>query len=172
VLSRRVFGRLHVRVVDEAAAGLPQGAKVVDLGCGPGRLPILLAEQRSDLEVTGIDISPDMVAVAAQRARQAGVGDRVRFEVADVAALPFADGTVDLLVSTMSQHHWEQHDHAVTEIARVLRAGGQGWIYDLRFVPRGPLVSAAGRAGIRVDISRVGPGRLKLRPYVRFTVKA
>jgi ubiquinone/menaquinone biosynthesis C-methylase UbiE len=89
---------------------------------------MLLAQRRPDLDVTGIDISPDMVNLAVQRARQVGVENRIRFEVAGVVALPLADGSVDLLVSTMSQHHWGQHDRAVGEIARVLRAGGQTWI--------------------------------------------
>jgi ubiquinone/menaquinone biosynthesis C-methylase UbiE len=64
-----------------------------------------LAEQRHDLDVAGIDISPDMVTVATRQARQVGV-DNVHFEVGDVAALSFAHGTVDLVVSTMGQHHW------------------------------------------------------------------
>lgn len=156
----------------EAADSLPRGASVVDLGCGPGRLAVLLAGARPDLAVTGADISPDMVAIATRGAARAGVGDRVQFRVGDAAALPFQDDTVDLVVSTVSQHHWERHDRAVTEIVRVLRPGGQAWIYDLRFVPSGPMVSAASAAGVRLDRSRLGAGRFPLRPYVRFALTA
>jgi hypothetical protein len=54
----------------------------------------------------------------------------------------------------------------------VLRVGAQGRIYDLRFVPRGPLVAVARAAGVAMDISAVSARRLPLRPYLRFTIGA
>ncbi|HZD01784.1 MAG TPA: class I SAM-dependent methyltransferase [Actinomycetes bacterium] len=74
-----------------------------------------------------------MIARARRNATDAGLDDRVRFTVADVADLPHPDATFDLIVSTMSQHHWPDAAAGLRELRRVLRPGGQVWIYDLRF---------------------------------------
>ena len=50
----------------------------------------------------------------------------------DVVTLPFADGSVDLVVSTLSLHHWDDPAAGLDEIVRVLAPGGQAWIYDFR----------------------------------------
>jgi ubiquinone/menaquinone biosynthesis C-methylase UbiE len=161
---------LNTRIADEAAQRLSPGAAVLDLGCGPGRLATLLAQRRPDLVVTGVDISPDMVAVTVARATRAGLGDRVRFELGDAAALAAGDGVFDLVVSTMSQHHWQRHDLAVTEIARVLRPGGQAWIYDLWIAPAHPLLAAAREAGFHLEHRALAAGNLPVRTYTRFTL--
>jgi ubiquinone/menaquinone biosynthesis C-methylase UbiE len=54
-------------------------------------------------------------------------------DVADVAALPFPDATFDLVVSTLSQHHWADPAAGLNEILRVLRPDAQTWIYDIRW---------------------------------------
>ena len=77
------------------------------------------------------------------------------FELGDVAALPVEDGTVDLAISTLSQHHWEDRSAGYRELARVLRPGGSLWVYDLR---RALDVSAAQAAfpGRAVTLDRIG----------------
>ncbi len=52
--------------------------------------------------------------------------------VGDVAALPFPDGSFDLVVSTFSMHHWSDPAAGLGEIARVLRPAGRALIWDLR----------------------------------------
>jgi SAM-dependent methyltransferase len=87
-------------------------------------------------------------------------------EVGDVAKLPYRDGSVDLVVSTLSQHHWPDRPAALAELARVLAPGGRIWIYDLR----GALRTAQGRGRGRVPGGgRAGrPGALRhLRPGAR-----
>jgi ubiquinone/menaquinone biosynthesis C-methylase UbiE len=78
-----------------------------------------------------------MIAHATETAAAEGVpADRVRFDVADVADLPHESGSVDLVVSSLSLHHWEDRASGLREIARVLRPGGRAWIYDIRWVLR------------------------------------
>jgi ubiquinone/menaquinone biosynthesis C-methylase UbiE len=84
------------------------------------------------VEVVGADISPAMVAIASGRARAEGIADRIRFRVGDAAALPFPDGSFDLVLSTLSLHHWSKPEQAAREMWRVLKDGGEAWIYDLR----------------------------------------
>ena len=60
----------------------------------------------------------------------------VTFTVADAAALPFPDATFDLVVSTISQHHWSDPGAGLRELNRVLRPEAQAWIYDFRLALR------------------------------------
>lgn len=118
------------RVAGEVAAALP-GGRLLEVGSGPGRLAVRLAGIAPNLAVTGVDISPEMVGLAARRAEEAGLDERVRFEVGDVVALPFEDASFDGVVSTLSLHHWPDAARGLSEIHRVLRPGGEARLYDL-----------------------------------------
>jgi ubiquinone/menaquinone biosynthesis C-methylase UbiE len=86
------------------------------------------------LEVTGLDLDRAMIARAAantDRAANRG-GRRPSFLVGDVAALAFPDRSIDLVVSTLSMHHWADPAAGLTEIGRVLRPGGRALIWDFR----------------------------------------
>lgn len=52
--------------------------------------------------------------------------------VADVADLPYPDGSVALVVSSLSLHHWPDPQAGLAEIHRILRPGGQAWLYDVK----------------------------------------
>jgi ubiquinone/menaquinone biosynthesis C-methylase UbiE len=177
----RVAGRLarplYRRVAaDVAAAELPAGSSVLDVGTGPGLLPVMVARRYPQLSVVGIDLSAEMVARATSTVEKElpGDADRVRFEVADVSALPFADQSVDLVVSSISMHHWDDPVAGLREVVRVLRPGGQAWIYDFRPSVRtvAPLITGLD-ADLQVEDPVPGPwgrlnpiGRLVLRPRV------
>jgi ubiquinone/menaquinone biosynthesis C-methylase UbiE len=132
-LAGRAFGRLYTRVAaDVVAAGLEPGSRVLDVGTGPGRVPIAIATAAPHLRVEGLDLLPEMVEHARRSAAAAGLADRVAFTVGDVAALPYPDASFDLVVSSMSQHHWPDARAGLRELGRVIRPGGHIWIYDLR----------------------------------------
>jgi SAM-dependent methyltransferase len=131
--SRFLLGQLYRRIAADVAAVAPDGARVLEVGCGPGHLSVQLAGQHR-LEVTGLDLDPAMIARAAaniDRAANRG-GRRPSFLVGDVAALAFPDRSFDLVVSTLSMHHWADPAAALAEIGRVLRPGGRALIWDFR----------------------------------------
>jgi SAM-dependent methyltransferase len=132
-LSRLLLGQLYRRIAADVAAVAPDGARVLEVGCGPGHLSVQLAGQHR-LEVTGLDLDPAMIARAAantDRAANRG-GGRPSFLVGDVAALAFPDRSFDLVVSTLSMHHWADPAAGLAEIGRVLRPGGRALIWDFR----------------------------------------
>lgn len=90
---------------------------------------ILLGADRPDAAGPFFD---RVLAPAADRARSESLDGRVRFVLADGAALPAANATFDVAVSTLSMHHWEKPGAVLPEIGRVLRPGGEALIYDLR----------------------------------------
>jgi ubiquinone/menaquinone biosynthesis C-methylase UbiE len=141
--ANRFLHGLYERVAaDVGTAGLDDGARVLDVGTGPGRVPLAIAHACPGLRVEGLDLSAEMVAQARRNATDAGLDGGVRFTVGDVADLPFPDATFDLVVSTMSQHHWADAAAGLREVRRVLRPGGRVWIYDLRFALRRAEASA------------------------------
>lgn len=125
--------RLLRRYVARRASALALGrGQAVDLGCGPGHLVLELARQAPDLRVTGLDLSTEMLAEARHHGQKAGFGQRVSFELGDVERIPFDDNAVDLIVSTLSLHHWSDPVVVFDEINRILGPGGVFLIFDLR----------------------------------------
>ena len=132
----RLAGRLYARVTaDLLSAALPPGARILDAGTGPGLLPLRIAAACPQLTVDAVDLSPQMIDRAQQSAATAQT-EAVTFSVADVAALPFPDATFDLVISTISQHHWTDPGAGLRELNRVLRPDAQAWIYDFRVALR------------------------------------
>ena len=90
---------------------------VLDVGTGPGRVPLLIAQRCPSLTVEGIDLSEQMIARATQAASLAK-GGRLTYRVADVRALPYPDGSIDLVVETGLQTYDYQ------ALIPVIRAAG------------------------------------------------
>jgi ubiquinone/menaquinone biosynthesis C-methylase UbiE len=170
--TARLFGGIHKRVAEDVSAIAPAGGAVLDAGCGSGRLAVLIARRRPDLQVRGVDLEQGMVAVAERRAEQENLASRVHFTAADLADLPLPDDSVDLIVSTASMHHWADAGAVVASLGRVLRPGGQMLIYDFRPVPAGSVYSAARNLGSRVDRTLVRTGRFPAALFQRLAVRA
>jgi len=110
-----------------AEAGLiAAGARVLDIGCGPGRFWAANAGTLPPgIDLTLADLSPGMVEEAVRNvAAVEGAWSSVTGEVADVCALPFADGSFDVVTAMHMLYHAPDKDLAVSEIARVLKPGG------------------------------------------------
>jgi SAM-dependent methyltransferase len=173
-LTGRLTGRLYGRVAaDLIAAALPPGARVLDVGTGPGLLPLRIAAACPQLRVDAVDLSPEMIDRARQIDAATGRSQAVTFTVADVARLPFPDATFDLVVSTVSQHHWTDPGAGLRELSRVLRPEGQAWIYDFRWA-LGRAQTAARTASPPLVISRQSPleGTSQLNPIGRLVLRA
>jgi ubiquinone/menaquinone biosynthesis C-methylase UbiE len=130
------FGPIASDVAAVASAFAPDGARVLEAGCGPGHLSIRLARQHG-LDTTGLDLDPAMIERARANADRAGDERQPSFLVGDVASMPFSDGSFDLVVSTLSMHHWANPTAGLAEIDRVLRPGGRALVWDFRqgFLP-------------------------------------
>lgn len=129
-IAPRVLGPLYRMIAEEVAA--IGASSVLDVGTGPGALAVEIA-RRADTHVVGVDLAPEMLATAGRRAAEAGVTARVRFVVADAAQLPMPDSSVDLVVSSLSLHHWADPAAILAELHRVVRPGGSVILYDVRF---------------------------------------
>lgn len=156
-LSHRILlGSFFEGIAADIGANVAGGERVLEVGCGPGHLAIRMARQLG-LDVTGLDLDPDMIDVARENvARAAGDdGRKLTFVVGDVASQPFLDGSFDLVVSTLSMHHWEDASAGLAEIGRVLAPGGRALIWDIR---RGAPLHA--HAPDPVEQAHLGPLRV------------
>jgi SAM-dependent methyltransferase len=102
------------------------GARVLDVGTGSGYLAFALAGLGA--EVVGVDVDPDTYVTASERAQMrellAGPAGSVELRRADVHALPFEDGSFDLVISMTAVEHFTDVRLAFREMARVLAPGG------------------------------------------------
>lgn len=96
------------------------GAYTLDIGCGTGIYTDELCQ--AGARVVGVDISPEMLAIAAEKNKQHG--DNVSFDVADAAALPFDDNSFDLVTSISAMEFYEKPRESLQEMYRVLKPGG------------------------------------------------
>jgi 2-polyprenyl-3-methyl-5-hydroxy-6-metoxy-1,4-benzoquinol methylase len=103
-------------------AGSVSGKKVLDVGCQYGVFSFYLLEKGAD--VTGVDISERWVARCTEEALERYPGRGVRFQAADAQDLPFGDECFDVVVCTEVVEHVDLPGKVVSEIFRVLRAGG------------------------------------------------
>ena len=102
--------------------------RAVDLACGPGTLALRFA--RHVRWICGVDLTPKMLALAQKAAAQENLTNLV-LAFGDAQALPFADGSLDLAVTSYSLHHMSDPVRVVGEMARVVRRGGRVGILDI-----------------------------------------
>lgn len=109
-----------------------QGGMALDVGTGPGSIPLKIARRRPDLRWVGIDKSQTMLGVARRAAHNQGLHDRVSFCLADASQLCFPDGTFELVLSNSLLHHLADPVATFNEMARVTKPDGVVLIRDLR----------------------------------------
>ncbi len=110
------------------AAGFA-GREVADLGCGEGALTLLLAAHAR--KVVAVDQSKAMLRLVRERAKEAGLADRVQTVEGDLERVALDDASCDDVFLSQALHHAARPAHAVREAARLLKRGGRLVVLDL-----------------------------------------
>jgi ubiquinone/menaquinone biosynthesis C-methylase UbiE len=126
-LQRAIFDRTHQATLALADGIVRQPESVLDVGCGTGRLLRRAYRYWPDAQLIGVDPAPGMIEKAKLLTPYA------TFFTGMAEALPLQDASVDLVLSTISFHHWQDQAAGVREIARVLRPGGYFILVDASF---------------------------------------
>ena len=120
--SKELHCEKHALWQQEILKQLPKknGLKILDVGCGAGFFSILLSQ--CGMEMTGIDLTPAMIAEAEKLAEQEQV--QAKFQVMDAEKLTFADNTFDAVIARNVTWNLPHPDKAYAEWVRVLKPGG------------------------------------------------
>lgn len=119
----------YPRIAREILVHLGEGL-ILDLGTGPGYLPIEIARQNPKVKVVGIDLARGLIRTARENAVKAAVTRIASFETGNAARLRFRDCTFDLVVSTGMFHTLKDPVMVLRECCRVLKVAGEAWIWD------------------------------------------
>jgi Methylase involved in ubiquinone/menaquinone biosynthesis len=104
-------------LIDKEGAEEPP-PNVLDVGCGTGRLLRAASIRWPQAQLFGVDPAEQMISEANR------LNTNITFKLSPAESLPFPDQTFDLVVSSLSFHHWADQLKGLQEIARVLRTGG------------------------------------------------
>lgn len=117
------------RAVGLVKASRPE--RILDVATGTGDLALRLCRSIPRAEVTGIDLSEEMLRIGAGKVRKAGMERRITMMKADCLSLPFADGSFDAVTVAYGVRNFEHLDRGYAEMARVLRPGGMLCVIEL-----------------------------------------
>ena len=115
--------------------------RILDLGCGRGAVLLMAAQHLTTGRAVGVDLwrsfdqSGNSLEATQRNAIAEGVADRVELHTANMTALPFADNSFDVVVSSVAIHNISRRadrEKAIEEAVRVLRPGGRLMIADVR----------------------------------------
>lgn len=126
-LQRAFFDRAHQATLALAANIVREPVSILDVGCGTGKLLRRAATYWPEAHLIGVDPANGMIEMAKRLTPNA------TFSTGMAEALPLQDASVDLALSTISFHHWQDQAAGIREIARVLRPGGYFLLVDASF---------------------------------------
>lgn len=126
--TRMLIETYYSEVADEIVSNLKDGI-MLDLGTGPGHLPIEIAKRSPLIRVIGIDLSRKLILMARRNASKAGLSDRLDFRVGNASKLQFEDASFDMVLSTGMLHSLRDPVKVLREVYRVLKENAEAWIY-------------------------------------------
>lgn len=130
-LRGRAEDEVRARAAYLDLLGPAPGERVLDVGCGSGVVTRDLARRVAPGgRVVGLDPSPALLTVAAERAAEAGLAGQIEWREGDARALPCADGEFDAAIAVTTLCHIPDGERAVPELVRVVRPAGRVGVFD------------------------------------------
>ncbi|UCG83925.1 MAG: class I SAM-dependent methyltransferase [Dehalococcoidia bacterium] len=155
-LYSRITGRVFTKWFRKIAEDIKDSGiygTILDIGTGPGRLPVEIAKKVDNADILGIDLSKDMIKMAKKNADKAGLSERIKFKVANAYSTGFEDNSIDLVVCIGVIHHLREPLNLFNEIFRILKSGGRAWIFDGRKdVTKAEFTDTVRQLGIEKDL--------------------
>ena len=119
IMQRLYFGPVHAKMLDLLVHEVKEPPNcILDVGCGTGRFLRMISVKWPEAQLFGIDPAERMISEATR------LNPNATFKMGFAESLPIANETADIVVSSLSFHHWENQKEGIREIARVLRPGG------------------------------------------------
>jgi ubiquinone/menaquinone biosynthesis C-methylase UbiE len=128
--ATRLVIATYYRGLAQEVVDFLQAGRILDLGTGPGYLPIEIVKRSRAITVVGIDLSRSLLKMARRNAMNAGVARQLHFEVGNASGLRFPDESFDMVLSSGMLHMLRDPVAVLRECYRVLRAGREAWFFD------------------------------------------
>ncbi len=141
------------RAIESAAAHTP--VTIIDLATGTGDMAVMEARRFAGARITGVDLSPAMLAMAEKKCARLRLQGRIQFMRADCLALPFDDNSFDMATIAFGIRNFESLSGGCREILRVLQPGGRVVILELSR-PQTRLLSALYRCYLSGAVPALG----------------
>ena len=125
------FTAVNTAFATDAIALDPHAIKVLDIGTGTARIPILMCQQRPQYLVTGIDLAQSMLIIGQKNVEAAQLTQRIRLERVDSKRMPYPDLEFDMVISNSLVHHIPEPLSLFQEIKRLVKLDGAILIRDL-----------------------------------------
>ncbi|AFY93804.1 class I SAM-dependent methyltransferase [Chamaesiphon minutus] len=125
------FTAVNTAFATDAIALDPDAVKVLDLGTGTARIPILMCQQRPQYLFTAIDLAQSMLIIGHRNVEEAKLTQRIRLERVDSKRMPYPDLEFDLVISNSLVHHLPEPLSFFQEIKRLIKPDGAILIRDL-----------------------------------------
>lgn len=130
------FRAVNQAFVDRAIALNITAGKILDVGTGTARIPILLAEEllgrnKTDFHITAIDLAQTMLQIGQQHLLTAGLENYISLRLVDAKRMPYPDHSFDNIISNSIVHHLSQPELFFQELSRLIKPQSGILIRDL-----------------------------------------
>lgn len=125
------------RLVKQLAISNPR--QVLDIATGTGDLAIQLAKYHKSVNITGVDISENMLSIGREKILKRKLEGRINLKQANSLSLPFADDEFDAAMVAFGVRNFEDLSKGITEIHRVLKDGGSLYVLEFSMPSRFPM---------------------------------
>ncbi len=125
------FAEVNAAFVEAIVALGVRSGRLLDVGTGPARIPILLAKRLPEVQIVAIDLAAEMLKLAARHIAVAGLESRIELHLMDAKHLPFPPASFDAVISNSIVHHIPHPVMVLREIRRVAKPGAALFIRDL-----------------------------------------
>lgn len=129
---QKIMGKFYLNDFFSEFDKIHSGRRFLEVGPGPGYQTVMVARKYKPEEISGLELSSDMVDVATEYIKREGFSGKIKFVYGSVEDTDLVQslGKFDIIYSTFSLHHWTDPEKGIKNLFNVLTDGGILFIYD------------------------------------------